>query len=44
MEIDPYCTQRNCGPLNALFSGEQITLILTRAERCRPVPNYFGLW
>jgi len=27
MKIDPYCQQRNCSPLNELFSDVQIPLI-----------------
>jgi len=27
MNIDPYCQQQNCGPLNVLFSDIQIALI-----------------
>jgi len=27
MKIDPHCQQRNCRPLNVLFSGVQIALI-----------------
>jgi len=27
MKIDPYCQQRNCSPLNVLFSDVQIALI-----------------
>jgi len=28
MEIDPYCQQQNCSPLNVLFIDVQISLIL----------------
>jgi len=28
MKIHPYCQQRNCSPLNVLFSDVQIALIL----------------
>jgi len=28
MEIDPYCQQQNCSPLNVLFIDVQILLIL----------------
>jgi len=37
MKIDPYCQQRNCSPLNALFSHLQLALI------SQVVPQLWGV-
>jgi len=32
MQIDPYCQQRNCSPLNVLFSGVNYIDIVGRSS------------
>jgi len=42
VNIDPYCQQRNCSPLNVLFSDIQIALILQVVPQLGGVKQRWG--
>jgi len=42
MKIDPYCQQRICSALNALFSDVQIALITQVVPQLRGVKQRWG--